>query len=365
MQLEIDDLIFGYLFVCTLLIAFNIVYIFYSAWNRKHIEKETVKWMNILEPLIQDIDKSILDREHLKLIKKKTRNTDGLLAYSKALERIHCDEDKKKKYYEKCTGIYQSIISDYSKKDSMDRAFAAYFISKHTPVFGDEYHYLYDLILSYLDDSSVYCRENVLKALYACGNVQAVYNMLIRMEEHSIFHHKKLITDGLITFKGDKKALADMLWSHYEAFGENMQIAIINFITATQDGYGETFMKALQNKHQSIEIKLSFIRYYRKHYYEPILPLLYDYINNDLDDSISIVVASVLTKYPSEETREVLRNSIHHRNWYVRLNSATSLVDMSISDEDVEAIVNSGDIYAMEMLRYVLEENNGEAGNDA
>lgn len=365
MQLEIDDLIFGYLFVCTLLIAFNIVYIFYSAWNRKQIEKETVKWVGIIEPKIQNIDNSLVGRDHLSMVQKKTQNTDGLLAYSRALERVHCEEAKKRKYYEQCAEVYQRIVSEYAKKDSMDRAFAAYFISKNCPYYGDEYHQLYDLLLSYFDDSSVYCRENVLRALYACGNVQAVYNMLSRMEEHHIFHHRKLIADGLITFKGDKKALADMLWSHMDMFGENMQIAVINFITATQEDYGEAFMQALHKKHQSIEITLSLIRYYRRHYYEPILPLLYDYMNSDVDNSISIVVAGVLTKYPTEETREVLRNSIHHSNWYVRLNSATSLVEMSINDEDAEAIIESGDIYAMEMLRYVLEEKNGEAEADA
>ena len=226
--------------------------------------------------------------------------------------------------------------------------------------FGDEYHQLYDLLLSYLEDSSVYCRENVLKALYASGNVQALYNMLSRMEEYRIFHHRKLITDGLITFKGDKKALAEILWSHMDMFGENMKVAIINFITATQEDYGEEFMKALQKKHQNIEVTLSLIRYYRRHYYEPILPLLYDYMNRDVDNSISIVVASVLTKYPMEETREVLKNSIHHTNWYVRLNSATSLVEMNISDEDINSIIDSGDAYAMEILHYVLEENSEE-----
>ena len=293
MQLEIDDLIFGYLFVCTLLIAFNIVYIFYSAWNRKHVEKETVKWMITIESLISNINDRSIGGDHLELVKNKAKTTD-------------------------------------------------------------------DLLLSYLEDSSVYCRENVLKALYASGNVQALYNMLSRMEEYRIFHHRKLITDGLITFKGDKKALAEILWSHMDMFGENMKVAIINFITATQEDYGEEFMKALQKKHQNIEVTLSLIRYYRRHYYEPILPLLYDYMNRDVDNSISIVVASVLTKYPMEETREVLKNSIHHTNWYVRLNSATSLVEMNISDEDINSIIDSGDAYAMEILHYVLEENSEE-----
>lgn len=85
-----------------------------------------------------------------------------------------------------------------------------------------------------------------------------------------------------------------------------------------------------------------------------------DRLNRDVDNSISIVVASVLTKYPMEETREVLKNSIHHTNWYVRLNSATSLVEMNISDEDINSIIDSGDAYAMEILHYVLEENSEE-----
>ncbi len=365
MRLEIDDLIFGYLFVCTLLIAFNIAYIFYSAWNRKQIEKETVRWMIIIESLLSSINERRVGNDHLELIKSKTKNTNGLLAYSRALERVNFKDSVKRKYYEQCATAYQMIVAEYARKDNMDKAFAAYFISKHTPYFGDEYHQIYDLLLSYLENSSVYCRENVLKALYASGNVQALYNMLCRMEEQKIFHHRKLIADGLITFKGNKKALAEILWSHMDMFDENMQIAIINFITATQDDYGEEFMKALQKKHQNIEVTLSLIRYYRRHYYEPILPMLYDFMNKDINNSISIVVASVLIKYPTEKTREVLKNSIHHTNWYVRRNSAKSLVEMNISEEDVNSIIESGDVYAMDILRYVMEGSSEEGGIDA
>ena len=45
-----------------------------------------------------------------------------------------------------------------------------------------------------------------------------------RQEEEGIFHNKKLLTDGLLTFAGDKRELAETLWRECENFPEELVI---------------------------------------------------------------------------------------------------------------------------------------------
>ena len=81
----------------------------------------------------------------------------------------------------------QELAFAYQGRESMERAYFAYFISKNQPCAGEEYHPLMGALLSYLENSTVYCRHLVLEALCALGNVQAVGESLMaaRKELHA------------------------------------------------------------------------------------------------------------------------------------------------------------------------------------
>ena len=99
----------------------------------------------------------------------------------------------------------QTLALKYAKKDSMSRAFLLIsYLSIHR-VMEMKFVPIMRILISYLDDSTIYCRENVLNALCALGNIQAVENALQILNDNHWFHHKKLLSDGLATFSGDKK----------------------------------------------------------------------------------------------------------------------------------------------------------------
>ena len=119
----------------------------------------------------------------------------------------------------------------------MDKAFAAYFISMTTRCYKEEESPIYRIMMDYAEDSSVYCRENLLKAFYAFGNCQALFNFMVMQKDLGFTHHKKLLSDGLMPFKGDKEKLAELLWDNRSRFSVNTQLAIIAFITGIQADY--------------------------------------------------------------------------------------------------------------------------------
>ena len=56
----------------------------------------------------------------------------------------------------------------------MEQAFFAYVIAAFHPAIGDRQSPLLECLLNYLENSTVYSRENILNALYALGSIQTV-----------------------------------------------------------------------------------------------------------------------------------------------------------------------------------------------
>lgn len=356
---NVNVLLYLYLIVCVLLILFNIFYIFYADQIKKGISREAGNWVSAIRKELENIDNKCVSYTHLQKIKKSCSHTNGLLAYYRAIESLKTEEDLLPKlviYMMECKQAYEDIAIKFINKEDMDKAFMAYFISATYPAYENSYQHIYIILKKYADDSSIYCRENILKALYALGDSDILYDFLKLIDKNEMYHNKKLLTDGLCVFNGDKEALAELLWSHHNDFSEVTLLSIIGFITLISDDYCETFYNFMQKKSTTLEEKLACIRYFRKHKYEKVVPLLYQYMGEENDTNVSIVTASVLSAYKSDETFKVLKKAITSRNWYIRLNAANSIVDISSDAEAIKDVLSVNDKYAKEVLIYVLEE---------
>ncbi len=363
MHLTIDLIIYGYLLVCVLLVLFNVFYIFYSQALKNAIAKHAIEWERAIKDELTHIDDGV-SGEHLSLIQKKIVNTNAFLGYSRAVEGILGSSDEKvrtgmRKYLDGCESQYHRIARIYSRRDTMDKAFAAYFISMTTRCYKEEESPIYRIMMDYAEDSSVYCRENLLKAFYAFGNCQALFNFMVMQKDLGFTHHKKLLSDGLMTFKGDKEKLAELLWDNRSRFSVNTQLAIIAFITGIQADYRESVFAELERDDHDEETAIAYIRYFRRHKYEPAGERLREIMESDADTNIKIVVASVLSAYPCRESIDVLKKSLGSSNWYVRFNSANSLLDIGLSKEDEKSILDGKDRYARDMLIYAMEKREG------
>ncbi len=364
MRLTIDLIIYGYLLVCVLLVLFNVFYIFYAQALKLAIARHAREWEEAIKAELAHIDEGVSEK-HLKRIQKKIVSTNSFLGYSRGIESLlgSDDEDIKaamRKYLDGCESHYHRIARLYSRRDTMDKAFAAYFISMTTRCYGDEESPIYRIMMDYSEDSSVYCRENLLKAFYAFGNCRALFNFMVMQKDLGFTHHKKLLSDGLLTFKGDREELAELLWENRSRFSENTVLAIIAFITGIKADYRERFFAELERGDLDEETTIAFIRYFRRHPYEPEGERLRAILEKeDVDMNIKIVVASVLSAYPCRESIEVLKKSLGSSNWYVRFNSANSLLDIGLSEEDKQSILDGNDRYARDMLIYAMEKREG------
>ena len=361
MKISINALIYIYMLICFSLLLYNIIYIIKSYISKKLMKKRSFYWKGEILKQISFLQKQEnVEESHLRKLERKLSKTEELIAYVDALDSLN-EHDTFEIYLQNTFVAQQTLALKYAKKDSMNRAFFAYTISKYPSCNGEKFRPIMRILISYLDNSTVYCRENSLKALCALGNIQAVENALQILNDYHWFHHKKLLSDGLATFRGDKEKLMEVLWKHINDWDENIMISVVQFITICGGQYQEVFFPMLLSDNTSIEIRLGIMRYYRRYFYEPVREILYSFLQDDnIDENLIIVAAIVLDRYPGEETIDILKEALHHHNWYVRRNAASSLYNLGVELDTLDNILNGDDRYAKDILNYKYQVKAGE-----
>lgn len=357
-NISIEVLVVLYGAICLALAAYSVFYRIRERKVDRLIYKRTVFWKKKIKIQCEELAKGKrCSKRHKRLLCKKLVQLNHLIAFQYALQAMKDNQvEQLDEYMKEMTSVLMFLGRTYSKKEDMEKAYLAYVISLFCPSDIQEYHGIMDILLSYLIETTIYCRENVLQALYRIGNVQAVENAFRILNDYHYFHHSKLLADGLITFSGDEKLLAQALWKACREWNEEMVIAVIQFITMCEEDFTACFWERMTDSNVSIEIRLALIRYYKKHYYEPANKQLCQYIEESDEKNVilGIVAASALENYPSVATMAVLNKALHHSNWYIRHNAARSLVHLGITNEEINYILKGTDPYAKEMLTYML-----------
>lgn len=350
----INVLLFCYIFICLSLIIFNIFYILGTLFLKKRMEKNTQRWKRDIEKQVQYLkDYQHISKKHQKYLRKKLKFVSQLSAYTNALDTF--TRESIVDYLNQTYIIWQELSVDYLKKNSMKKAYFAYVISKYALDCQNEYRPILQTLILYLKNSTIYCHENVFKALCKLGNVQSIENALFIFNNEQWFHHKKLIADNLIHFQGNKIELMKVLWNHVDDWNDNMMSAIVEFISRCHGPYEAEFLQYLQVSSNSLEIRLAIIRYFHTCIYEQVRNVLYSFLDEDMkeDEKLTIVAAFTLECYPGEKTISLLKNALCHHNWYVRYNAANSLKNLNVSYEELDDIFKGHDYYARDILTYV------------
>lgn len=355
MQQELVNLvIYFYIFICVSLLFFNIAYIFYS--KRKHVyqKKQTESMKEIQKELIKKMEQGQgWNEKEKKLLVKRLKKISALLAFHDAIElnREEIPKEKQNQFFIVCRPIIFELASIYQKYPAMERAFFAYFIARNLGETAKQYQRMGETLLLYLPNSTIYCRENVLQAMYALGAADALEQAFLQFQMQGWYHHVRLIADGLLTFQGNKEELARRLWKKNSLWEEDMKIAIIQFITNLSADFSDLMLPAL--KEESSEVRFAVIRYFQRYPVEEAKFLLIDIVKQNED--LAIAAALALSSYPEETTKKVLKEAINSYNWYIRRNAAMALLNIGLSSSEQDELCASEDKYAREMFNYVLD----------
>ena len=243
MRLPVRAVIYFYIFICVVLLLFNLLYIFRSGSVKRRQKRRVHRWETYLDSFLEG--RPVWDSGELL---RRLKDTEELIAFYAAMEsRKDTQPEAAARFFLENRPLVLELAGVYQKKDAMEQAFYAYVIASFYPSVGDKGDPLAEQLLSYLEGSTVYSRENVLNALYALGSAQSVEHSFVLMSQRGWYHDPRLLSDGLTRFQGDQDALAHRLWKDRRQLSECFQVGLIRFAdTLSDDSLAEDFLKTLE-----------------------------------------------------------------------------------------------------------------------
>lgn len=354
--MKVEILIYAYLAVCVSMIFFNIACILILSRKDKKINSCKTNYTGEIN---RCIEQGKVDEQHRKLLAKKLRRINNLMAFDQSLAELYAEKpDEIRTYLQDISPVFAYLSVEYLKKNSLQSAYFPYIIRKYRICNEQNMGTLTTAMLTLVRDPSLYCRENALHALNIIGHAESVLQALHIIDRNGYYHHSKLISDGLLDFSGDQKRFSDMLWRDFSDFSEKMQLAILDYFRFSSGEHGTPFLRLLTSQNRSDEIAYSCIRYFGKYHYEQAFPHLLDYAEHmdEIRWEYAAIAATALAIYPCERTVEVLKKCLHSNNWYVRYNASQSLDKLGFEYIDLLEIFEGDDRYAKEIMRYRLDQ---------
>lgn len=349
MQFFVEGVIYFYVFICMTLMLFNILYIARSKWVERVHERQARYWGDEIKQAEESEGKFVISPDDLKRLK----HVQNFSSFHKAVVYWVLGTEGADNFFVNNAHQIQELAIAYARRDAMERAFMASFIASFRCPLSPNAGMLAEIMLSYLDDSTVFCRENVLQALYALGRPGAVENALQLMNERKWYHSPKLLSDGLTMYTGNREELVELLWRNHTQWDESFNVAVVQFgAFLDSERIQSMFLDALLHEDVTVEVRFGLIRYFQRHPIPDALERLIAYVEED--GQYAIPAASALAGYDNQRTRAALKQALCSKNWYVRHNAALSLVRMGLSEEERADVVRKGDRYAIEMLDFVL-----------
>lgn len=360
MIITVEEIVYIYIGVCISMLIFNVFIIFFRKSQYKRFKSRTQDISKLIHVQLEHIARKEPIEKNIQIrLDKMLSMPNKLMAFHEAIEdALERDALIVQQYLLMSRPLFCSLVVKYRQKDDMRKAYFAYLMSRYKVCKDIEQDEIINSMLQLIDTKSAYCRENALKALYSFGNEKNVLSAIILINEKQIFHHEKLLSDGLLSFEGDKVRLGFLLWRHFNEFNSDLQVAVVKYMHAVSDQFKEEFYSMLLLKETNKEVKVAIIRYFGKYVYEPVQHFLCKALTEATNDwEIIAISASVIRAYPTNESVEALKKALRHSNWYIRYNAAESLNAFRKNYNELASIYNGTDRFARDMLLYQDQRN--------
>lgn len=215
-------------------------------------------------------------------------------------------------------------------------------------------------ILSYvaectISDSSFLVDQSFF-AICRFGNSELVKKTLAFMNQKQIYYTPKLVLNSLLNFQGDAKLLKEFLAKDIKKYMNCYQQACIEFLGIKKINISTTLIPILTDLKEEKDVRIACIRYFAKVIYKPVVPILYEFLKDDVGSwEYATVAAKTLGSYPSKDTTNHLLLALGSYSWYVRNNASASIVKINDRDVVKHMLRKIGDKYAYEALSYQLK----------
>lgn len=378
----VETLITIYILICVAMIVFDCFFL--VIMNVRHRARKPRLSKNkkmIVKQLANLLNGKAVERVHDKKLAHLLKNPVRLHCFSEALDVVekeiregiftvpsphekegllisrHEGERCFEQYVTHLGTIAETLFEKYRKKDPTIYTYYVFFLNKHDllkyickpPVMAS----LKDL----LEDGDIHVCENVLQAIYSVGDPTLTVQALMIVDKKDTPVHPKIISDGLLGYRGDAFALQSLLLNKRERFSVQMQVNILNYIRFASDAHCERIFAILLDEKTDDEVRFSCIRYFGKYKYDPAYFLLRDYVcgAGGLRHEYCLISLTALRNYPGKETVDLLKMNLRSPNWYIRYNAAESLSALGIDYADFVDIFDGEDRFSRDILQFQFD----------
>ena len=352
----VEILIYIYLGMCAGMILFNIATALLSRRREHRSFRDGIRLeLTVSRELDRLAETGAVSERHLRFMERRLRRVNGMAAFDAALERLCVRRPElTRSYLTALNGVTITLAEDYCRRDEIEAAYFPYIIRKYRLLDGKENEALKTMLLDLLHESSIYCRENAMQALYTAGDPAVLVRALRIIDASSLYYHSKLLSDGLLNYTGDTWELADALWEAFDAFQPWMQVTLLNYFRFSSGAYCEKIHALLNDPAQDDEVRFACLRYLGRYPYPPAYADLLRYATppENARWEYAAIASFVLASYPGAETAAVLKRNLYHPNWYIRFNASKSLEQLGFGYRDLIDVIEGHDRYASEILRY-------------
>lgn len=357
--MRVEVMLYVYLFVCVAMIFFNIVTALLFRIGERKVERVSHDLRRRVQAQIEMLKKyPAVGKKHKLYLSRKLRKTGNMAAFDAMLEQEYINNPLEiRMYLRGLDEVFLSLMTYYTKRNRMEAAYFPYILKKYRVIAHRSFPSLEGALLAMLQESSIYCRENAMQALYTTGNVECILEALRIIDRSDLFYHGKLLCDGLLNFDGSVQLLGQRIVRAFFDFSVEMRVTLLDYLRFSDGEWTEFALSLLQNEESDDEIRYAAIRYLGKYPLAAAYTLLCRLAEDGGDGQwqYAAIASTALAAYPGETTVQILKKNLYSRNWYIRLNAAVSLKNLGISYAELTDVVDGNDRYAAEILRYCLQ----------
>lgn len=296
--------------------------------------------------------------EEIEYIKKYLKKHN----YQKCFHRIYeeyltqsKDIQGAKDYVKNYEEYHIDIIKGYSKSEE-EKAYAAYLLGQYRLDKPE----INKFLIECLESSNLYCRVNALRALTHIGSRQAMMKALYLIDQKDIYVNKKVMVDILDDFEGDLQGTDNKINGLFENLGEKMEeIMLIHFTNKKDIQFAPKCYEILQDSTKPKQLKLTAIKYFSKCHYKEVVPLL-ERLMNEEEWEIKALSAKTLGNYTIYFDKDKLIEYLKDSNWFVRYNTAMTLIECRDLTQIMNKVRQLNDFYALDIMKYAIDRKEGK-----
>lgn len=345
---------FVYIILC------SIVYLVVSRkkekkYRQKVKELKSTFGIEILDQLAMIKNRQEVPYDDLLTIKVKLKEkvyeevfNETIITFNKAKENRRYTQIYMSKYSKYIDSILSKKIIE-EKKSYIAFLLGEYKVDNET---------INEFLFKCLESNSTHIRFNSLSSISKIGNAECFIKAINIISRNKESLNNKIMLDTIDEFGGDIDKLYDEIIGKFNLLTDESKCMFIDNMASKRNGIlSAKLLEMAKNDNIDNEIKSSIIKYFGDIKYNDAKEYLLSVLDEDSWECRALSVKS-LENYEGYDIIDKLMQTIRDENWYVRANSARTLLKLDISVENLAAILNGDDTYAREIMQYALSHEN-------